>query len=75
METRTDYLLSKTGFFIGVGSVINLAGSYFIFNDSGSAAEADRKALACDWEMVGQDFRAAMGLVKSDPAQLLLPLS
>ena len=72
----TDYLFSKTGFMIGLGSVINLAGNYYLFNGSKTAAEADRRALASDWAMVAEDLRyATKTVIGDDPSQMLLPLA
>ena len=73
---RSDFLFSKTGFLIGLGSVINIAGSYYSFNGSRSGQEADERALSCDWAMVAEDLRGAMRKVdEGDPKQLLLPLA
>jgi hypothetical protein len=56
----TDFLFSSPSFFIGMGTVLNIGGNYYAFNCSSSEEEADRKALASDWEMIGKDFRNAM---------------
>ena len=53
---RTDYLFPRTGFWAGAGSALNLEGNYFTFDTAPSGEEADRKALACDWGMIGQDL-------------------
>lgn len=75
-KPRTDYLFSKTGFMIGLGSVINLAGNYYLYNGSKTADEADRRALANDWAMVAEDLRDAAKVVMGDDAtQMLLPLA
>ncbi len=57
---RTDFLFSKAGWLIGAGSVFNLAGNYYSFNSSLSGAEADRKALEADWNMVGLDLEKSL---------------
>lgn len=54
---RTDFLLPKNNFWIGMGSILNLAGSYFEYNYSRSENEADLKALISDWDNVGGDIR------------------
>jgi hypothetical protein len=53
----TDFLVSTPTFWIGMGSVFNIAGCYFDFNYSRSSEEADRKALECDRDMIVQDFK------------------
>ena len=60
IKHRTDFLFSRTGFLTGVGSVFNLAGNYYRFNSAESPEEADRRALAADWGVVGQDMATAL---------------
>jgi len=57
---RTDRLFVTTGYVIGAGSVLNIAGNYFSFNTSDSPEEADAKALQSDWMIVGQDIQEAI---------------
>lgn len=47
-------------FLIGMGSVFNLSGSYYEYNASKTASEADEKAISKDWETIGQDFWAVL---------------
>lgn len=54
---KTNQLFPRTGFIAGMGSVLNISGKYFEFNYSKSDAEADTKAIASDWGMVGQDLQ------------------
>jgi len=56
---RTDFLLPKNNFLVGMGSILNLAGSYFEYNYSRSEREADLKALTSDWDNVGEDIKKA----------------
>ena len=56
---KTDFLLPKNNFFIGLGSVLNISGSYFEYNSSESEEEADRKALFSDWFNVGNDLKVS----------------
>lgn len=53
---RTDFLFPNTNLLVGMGSIFNIAGNYYSFNGSESDNEADCKAIASDWGMVGQDF-------------------
>ena len=50
---RTDFLFPKDEFIIGLGSVFNIAGNYYLINYS---KDADVKALASDWGVVGNDI-------------------
>lgn len=60
LKHRTDFLFAQAGFLIGAGSVFNLAGNYFPFEYSASGEQADTKALASDWNMVGLDLEQAL---------------
>lgn len=56
----TDFLLGKNNFWVGLGSVLNLQGAYFEYNNSKSGNEADNKALYSDWQNVGNDIEKAI---------------
>jgi hypothetical protein len=62
---RTDFLLPKNNFFIGMGSVLNLKGNYFEYNTSKSDLEADRNALFSDWWNVGNDMDTVLQNTKN----------
>lgn len=70
IKFRTDFLLPKNNFFVGLGSVLNLAGSYFEYEYSKSANEADLKALTSDWGNVGEDMRQIKEKLKSSDSSL-----
>lgn len=57
---HTDFLFSDSDFFVGAGSVLNIAGNYYNFAVSKTEREADIKAIRCDWGMVGQDISQAI---------------
>ena len=54
---KTSHLLPKNNFLVGMGSILNLAGSYFEYNYSKSGNLADFRAIMSDWENVGEDIR------------------
>lgn len=62
-EIRSSCLVSKQTFVSGMGSVFNLRGSYFNYNYSKSALEADQNALKRDWAVVGNAISRAINLV------------
>lgn len=68
---RTDFLLPKNNFIIGLGSVLNIRGSYFEYNYSKSEKEADLKALYSDWKNIGDDFKEAENNFRSMNADKL----
>ncbi|WP_026776561.1 hypothetical protein [Polaribacter sp. Hel_I_88] len=53
----TNHLLPKNNFWVGMGSILNLAGSYFDYNYSKTEKEADFKAIMSDWENIGDDIK------------------
>ena len=58
----TDFLVSSSSFFTGAGTVINLAGNFFDYNESLTPEQADTLALWNDWAMIGQDMQDVMAL-------------
>jgi len=56
-QSVTDFLTPRSSVVTGMGTLLNLAGAYYVYNISPTPEEADRRALASDWEIVGQDFR------------------
>lgn len=57
---RTDYLFTTPSFLIGMGSVLNISGKYFMFNYSPSGQEADARAIESDWGVIGDDITSAL---------------
>ena len=57
---KTTFLLPKNNFWIGLGTVLNLFGLYFIYNYSETSEEADKQAMMCDWVMGGNDFKKVL---------------
>lgn len=60
IKYSTDFLLGKNNFWVGLGSILNLQGTYFEYNNSKSDNEADNKALYSDWQNVGNDIEKAI---------------
>lgn len=68
----SDFLFSTPNFLIGAGSVINIAGNYYNFNESDSESEADAKAIENDFKMVGQDIYNVLNDSKLKNNELIL---
>jgi len=68
MNTTSDFLFARNGFFIGAGSTIDLWGNYFSYNVSRTTNEADGRAIASDWGVVGNDIRRAGKKLKREVA-------
>ena len=56
----TTFLFSDPSFVKGMGTVFNVWGNYYTFNYSSSEEEADARAIASDWTMVGKDIQHAL---------------
>lgn len=55
----TDFLFTKQTFMRGVASIGNLSGRAMV-NISSTPDEADAKAIASDWAMIGRDLAGAI---------------
>lgn len=56
----TDFLFAQPSLLTGVARTFDLFGLFDLYNLSPTPAEADRRALSCDFAMVGQDLVSAM---------------
>lgn len=68
---KTSFLLPKNDFWIGLGSIFNLSGSYFEYKYSKNGSEADYKAILSDWQNVGEDFKSAKWKAENKSEELL----
>jgi hypothetical protein len=53
---RSDFLVATPGTLFGLARFLDFGATFDAYNRSSSEAEADIKALLCDWHMVGQDL-------------------
>ena len=53
-------LYSPSSFLIGMGSILNIVGSYFDYNYSKLEMETDNEALKRDWETIGKDINKSL---------------
>lgn len=58
-KSLTVSLFSRSSFFSDSATVLNLGGSFYQYNTTGSEIEADAWALRRDFESVGWDIKAA----------------
>jgi hypothetical protein len=61
-KLHTGFLFATPSFLMGAGTVMNLAGSYYKFNDSENDAEADFKAIENDFAIIGSDISHSIEL-------------
>jgi hypothetical protein len=59
-KVQSDFLFAQPSFLSGAGRLIDLWGQFDDYNRSDAPAEADAKAIAADWFVVGQDIRDAV---------------
>jgi hypothetical protein len=59
MSDFTCILFARPTFIEGVGRLVDIYGLLNQYSISASAEEADRKAIAADWNQVGLDIRTA----------------
>jgi len=65
-KVQSDFLFAQPSFISGAARVIDLWGQFDDYNRSDTPAEADAKALAADWFVVGQDIFDAANLSESE---------
>lgn len=59
-KVKTDFLFAQPSFVSGAARVFDLWGVLDDYNISSSTKDADEKAIAADWLVVGQDLSDAI---------------
>jgi hypothetical protein len=57
---KSDFLFAQPSFASGAARVFDLLGQFDEYNRSETPVEADAKAIAADWFVVGQDIADAI---------------
>jgi len=57
---KSDFLVASPSLVSGAGRLFDWYGQFDEYNSSRTSAEADAKAIASDWSIVGQDISYAM---------------
>jgi hypothetical protein len=65
----TGFLYPSPSFLSGWAAVLDFAGTLNVYNVSKSGQEADARALASDWAIVGKDIQKAIKRVDQKEAQ------
>lgn len=55
-KVKSDFLFAQPSFASGVARVLDLWGQFDDYNRSDTSVDADAKAIAADWLLVGQDI-------------------
>jgi hypothetical protein len=59
-RVKTDFLFAQPSFVSGAARVLDLWGILDDYNVSATTLDADEKAIAADWLVVGQDLSDAI---------------
>lgn len=65
-KVKTDFLFAQPSFASGVARTLDLWGTLDDYNISVTTLEADEKAIAADWLIVGQDISDAIAESESE---------
>ena len=65
-KVKSDFLFAQPSFSSGAASVFDLWGQFDEYNRSDTPADADAKAIAADWLLVGQDILDSIEYHESD---------
>jgi len=68
---RTNNVAAENSFTIGMGSVLNLTGDYFLYNCYDSPADCDSSSFTTDRKNIESDLIYAFGefLEKNEPTK------
>jgi hypothetical protein len=58
-KLNTKYSLSDKNFLVGLGSILNISGSYFDIGSSNFETTEDLNSFKMDWQNIGNDFDVA----------------
>jgi hypothetical protein len=64
-KVNTDFLFAQPSFASGAARIFDLWGQFDDYNISETPLEADTKAIASDWLLVGQDILDSIEQTKS----------
>lgn len=59
-KVKSGFLYADPSFLSGAARTLDLHGLYDAYNMSSTPSEADTRALAADWIVVGQDLQDAI---------------
>jgi len=65
-KVQSDFLFAQPSFASGAARAFDLWGRFDDYNRSETPAEADAKAIAADWFVIGQDIADSIDSHKSE---------
>lgn len=57
---ETGFLFADPGFIQGMASALDMGGTLVVYNTSETPGEADARAIASDWAIIGKDIEGAI---------------
>ena len=63
---NTGFLFAEPDFLTGLASVMDVGGSMLTYNFSRTGTEADERAIASDWAIVGSDILTAANTLDTE---------
>lgn len=68
MNRLSEFLFARPSFLEGIARLVDFGGFLNEYNTSNTPDEADFRAIAADWQVVGDDLRAAMRDASRQPS-------
>lgn len=62
----SDFLFAQPSFLAGIGRAFDIGGVFDDYNVRATPAQADARAIAADWQVVGKDLREAMAAADAE---------
>ena len=69
LNDDTCFLFADPSFLSGIAAVMDITGSLVVYNRSESGLEADERAIASDWAIVGSHISAAAESLEKEKTQ------
>jgi hypothetical protein len=66
LNINKDLITPNQSFWIGVGSIWNIAGNYYKFHIPSYRWQSDVDAIASDWAAVGNDIKVAINKFENE---------
>ena len=62
-QNRTDFLFTTPTYLTGAATIFNLSGNFYEYNSCETGEEADRIAIANDFNITGDDLKKSISQI------------
>ncbi|WP_419802334.1 hypothetical protein [Mucilaginibacter sp.] len=62
-QNHTDFLFTTPSYLTGAATIFNLAGNFYEYNSCETGEEADRVAIANDFNITGDDLKKSISQI------------